>query len=97
MVVVVWRTREPEARVLTLIPPDVLSDLGQARVFLNLGSLTYTEAAEAFSDFVLLPEKRPEDQKAASLSSTVASHAPMVEWSGAALGPRLGGESHMAD
>ena len=97
MVVVVWRTREPEARVLTLIPPDVLSDLGQARVFLNLGSLTYTEAAEAFSDFVLLPENRPEDQKAASLSSTVASHAPMVEWSGAALGPRLGGESHMAD
>lgn len=66
-------------------------------VFLNLGSLTYTEAAEAFSDFVLLPEKRPEDLKAASLSSTVASHAPVAEWSGAALGPRLGGESHTAD
>lgn len=86
MVAVVWRTKEPEARVLILIPPDVLSDHGQTRVFLNLGSLTYTEVAEAFSDFGLLPEKRPEEQKAASISSTITSHAPMAERSGAALG-----------
>lgn len=88
MVAVVWRTKEPEARVLILVPPDVLSDRGQTRVFLILGSLTYTEVAEAFSDFGLLPEKRPEDQEAASISSAVTSHAPMAEWSGAALGPR---------
>lgn len=71
-----WRTKEPEARVLILIPPDVLSDRGQTRVFLNLGSLTYTEVAEAFSDFGLLPEKPPEEQKAASVTSTVTSLAP---------------------
>lgn len=89
-----WRTKEPEARVLILIPPDVLSDRGQTRVFLSLGSLTYTEVAEAFSDFGLLPEKHPEEQKAASVTSTVTSLAPWRSGAGLPWASALRREPH---
>lgn len=62
--------KEPEARVLILIPPDVLSDVGQTRVFLSLGSLAYTEA------FLTWASTEAEEQKAASVTSTVTSLSP---------------------